>query len=168
MKNIILLVATFTINLLQLIFVFAVPWGGFYLFKHFSFPFTAVLDEPELSNLSDVSISLLNYVIFFLYFGGLICGIITPFLKRIKLRKRLSLNIFVTLIPLLIMASLFLLFPSPDNSSSYNSEGFLWKKYEWNSKKGMRIKLWRSEKCDTCYETNGRIKWVLMQQNKAE
>ena len=164
MKNIIFLILTFIINLIQLIFIFVVPWGGFYLFKHFSFPFTAVLDKPEISGLSDMSISLINYLIFFLYFGGVLCGLIVPFLSRIKLKKRLTMNILITLIPILILGSLWILYPSPDTSTRYNSEGYRWEKYEWNTKEGIRTKLWRSEKCDTCYEANQRIKWVLKQK----
>ena len=156
-----LLIFTFLVNLLQWIIIFSIPYGGVYLFTHFSYPFVDVINRPELS---DTTITVINYLAFFLYFGSIACGIVIPFLYKIKLIKRLFLNIYATAIPLLLIISLLIFFPAPDVFTLNPSNGFQWEKYEWNRKKGNYIKLYRSEKCDTCYGQNERIKWILIKK----
>lgn len=159
-----LLIFSFLVNFIQWIIIFRVPYGGMYIFTHFSNPFIAVINKPELSNLSDIKISSINYLVFLLYFGGIASGIIIPFFYKINLAKRLFLNIYATVIPLLLIASLLIFFPTPDVFIRNSSNGFQWEKYEWHRKKGDFIKLWRSEKCDTCYRQNERVKWILIKK----
>ena len=159
-----LLILTFIINFIQCVFILIIPHGGINIFKHFSYPFTAILNTPEFSNLSDMTITIVNYTAFFLYFGGIISGIFIPFLYKMKLSKRVLLNSFSTLVPLLLIVSLMTFFPSPDNFLHSSSNGFQWEKYEWHRKNKNYIKLWRSEKCDTCYTQKERIKWVLIKK----
>lgn len=119
-----LLILMFIVNLIQWVFILNIPYGGIYTFTHFSYPFTEVINKPELSNLSDLTISIINYAVFFLYFGGITLGIIIPFLYKVALHKRMFFNFFATIVPLLLIASLTIFFPTPDTFLHNSSNGF--------------------------------------------
>lgn len=158
----ILLVLAFVINAVQWIIIFTVAYGTFIITEGL---FHAILfDSPEISHWNIIAIKTINIATTALYLGGIGLGVIIPWIFKIKLQKRVLITWIITAIPILLIVIRLLIFPVHNNFQQYSSKGYIWRTYTWHTDKGDFIKIWRSEKCDTCYNRKERIKWDLIEK----
>ncbi|RAV27406.1 hypothetical protein DN748_18810 [Sinomicrobium soli] len=112
MNNLIkgIVVLLFIVNLLHLTLLLFMPIGGAIVFVKGIF-FAVLENNKDILGIDTVGINIINLVSSILYIGSIVSGIIIPLIPKIPLHKRLITEIFLSLIPFILIALRFLFFP---------------------------------------------------------
>jgi hypothetical protein len=86
-------------NIIHLIWLFSIPYGGTELLKKGIF-WAVMINNDKFSNLSPFIYSAINISASILVFGSLILAVFLPLYKGLALIKKLRFMVILTLIPI--------------------------------------------------------------------